>query len=72
MLTGVDLFVCASVLFVEGIASEWVSDQRKGLTQGDRSTVRGGSTLSGTLENAAVTPGLIFNVSALSGQRLLQ
>lgn len=61
-----DLFVCASVLFVEGIASEWVSDQRKGLTQGDRSTV------GGALENAAVTPGLIFNVSALSGQRLLQ
>lgn len=26
----------------------------------------------GALENAAVTPGLIFNVSALSGQRLLQ
>lgn len=55
-------FVCASVLFVEGIASERVSDQRKNLTQGDRSTVgEGGLHLIG---HAAVTPDLIFYVSA--------
>lgn len=50
-------FVCASV-FVEGIASEWGSDQRKSLTQGDRSTV-GGLHLIGHLI-AAVTLDLIF------------
>lgn len=57
------LYFCCSLVWIffvcvsngcPGDCSRFVSVQRKNLTQGDRRIIEG-STLSGTLENAAVT-----------------
>lgn len=60
-------FVCVSLTVVRELAVEFVSVQRKNLRQGDCRTIEG-STLSGTLENAAVTRDLIYFLSLHSGE----
>lgn len=54
LFAGVDLFCLCVSNGCPGDCSRFVSVQRKNLTQGDCRIIEG-STLSGTLENAAVT-----------------